>query len=387
MAQSTITPEAVGELALAAIEAVARPETWTDLCDRVAHEIDARAFFVIAYDLDTHAMPRVFGSSAIHSPAGVALSKAGRLGAGAEDGPLYEKIARQSPGRVMSEHDLYCLPEDEPLPSNPWRERMLSVTGGHARCLMKLNDVGPFLDCAAVHDRNVVSGHLSAISPIVYPILSRALATTRTVATLSKSYARLMSLFDRLDFGAAFCTPDGQVLAANPAFRCITSDCDGLNEMSGMIYGGEFGASAALRSMLATAARADAGPEGLTLTIPRRSSPLPLVLHAAPVSEKELGPATAVLLVALDPEDDRRLNTRGLAAFEVLTPSELEVCEFVIRGYETGTISTRRDTSRDTTRDHIKAATAKLSCRSRLDLLRLAMASSTPLRDNPLSAE
>jgi len=65
----------------------------------------------------------------------------------------------------------------------------------------------------------------------------------------------------------------------------------------------------------------------------------------------------------------------------VLTPSELEVCEYVIRGYETGAIATRRDTSKETTRDQIKAATAKLACRSRLDLLRLAMASHKPIRD------
>src|SRR6056297_2789096 len=100
MSQLRITPEAVGELALAAIDAVARPAAWIDLCDRFAQAIDARAFFVIAYDLEDQAMPRVYGSSAMHNPAGIALSKAAELGAGAEDGPLYEVIARQSPGCV-----------------------------------------------------------------------------------------------------------------------------------------------------------------------------------------------------------------------------------------------------------------------------------------------
>ena len=378
-----LTPETVTDLALLAIEAAARPPAWRALCDRLAEEAGARAFIVLAYDLQDHSMPRVFGSGAIHGPAGVALTEAAGRGEGAEDLPTYRALARQPPGQVMSEHDLRGTGMDGAPAVNCWRDRMLAITGGRDRSVMKLNDVGPFLDCVAVHDARPHDGPLpfAQLAPFVHPMLARTLETTRVVSALVESHDRLMSLFDRLEFGAAFCTPDGRVITANPAFRRAARKGGGVRETSHGLTADDPAGTDALHRLLAAAIRPTTPPEGLTLTLRRRSSRSPLVLSAAPIRDRDLGATTAILLIAIDPEDGTRLNARGLARLGVLSNAEIEVCDLLVRGFETTAIAERRGTQPETTRDQIKAAAAKLACRSRLDILRLAMVTATPVQE------
>ena len=377
-----LTPEAITDFAILAIEAAANPGSWHSLCDRIADEIGAKAFFVIAYDLQERSMPQVFSSSAFRCSAGRAIVQAEREGDGDEDLPIYRALECQSPGLVISEHDLADGRKRGAGIGNHWRDRMLGVTGGRDRSVMKLNDVGPFLDCVAVHDAvsHESSLPMAPFAPVLHPLLSRTLETTRIVTGLVESHERLMSLFDRLDFGAAFCTADGRVITANRAFRTILTGGGGLREAArGLEADGRSGTDS-LHGLIAAAARPMTLPERLTLALPRRYGRLPLVLFAAPARERDLGPANAVLLLAIDPEDKARLNANGLAALGVLTEAELEVCSLLVQGFETVAIAEQRDTRPDTTRDQIKAAAAKLSCRSRLDILRLAMATATPVR-------
>ena len=220
---------------------------------------------------------------------------------------------------------------------------------------------------------------MAAIAPVLFPLLARTIETARVVTALAASHARLMTLFDRLEFGAAFATPEGRVLTANGAFRRLLAERDGLREASGLLGTDDPAAMAALRGALAAALRPDAPPGRLTLTLPRREGRLPLVLRTAPVREPDLGPAMAVLVLVMDPEGEGRIDASGLAAFGVLSPAELEVCDLLVRGFETGAIAERRGTGLETARLQIKAAAAKLACRSRLDLVRLAMAARPPM--------
>lgn len=375
------TPEAIADLALAAIDASVRPESWRELCNRIAAGADARAFIVMAYDLNHHSIPQLLGSDAIHSPAAVALSDAARTGEGVEDLLIYQALSRQPAGKVISEFDLAPAPE-QLLAANPWRERMLAVTGGKARSVMKINDVGPYLDCVAIHDSFPHDGPLpmGRIAPLVFPIVARTLETMRIVSSLVESYDRLMALFDQLDFGAAFCTHDGKVVTSNRTFRFIAGERDGLWEVSHGLQTGAASDTQALLNLFTAAGKPDAGPGQLTLAIPRRSGRRPLVVRAVPTRNHDVSARSVVLLLVIDPEDTSRLNTRGLEALGVLTPAELQVCDLLVQGFDTAEISDHRSTSRDTTRDQIKAACSKLACRSRLDLLRLAMATSAPDR-------
>ncbi|MCA3486843.1 MAG: helix-turn-helix transcriptional regulator, partial [Rhodobacter sp.] len=110
---------------------------------------------------------------------------------------------------------------------------------------------------------------------------------------------------------------------------------------------------------------------------------LPYVVRGAPVRADRIdrkGGLLALLLV-LDPDDEGRVTARGLGALGILTRTELEVCELLVRGFSLTEIAQIRDKSPETIKDRSKSVIAKLVCRSRLDLVRLALATNPPLRD------
>ena len=381
MKASWLSPESVSDLAVAAIHATTDPQGWTRLCDLVADATDAAAFFVFAFNLEDRNMPSVFGSHTAFSPAVMEMAERARQGDGSEDAVLYEELARSEPGKVLGERDLYRLPSSKPLPKNSWRDKMLAATGGHRRSLIKINDLGPFLDAAALHEGPAAKGlPLEKLAPVLHPILSRTMETTRVVAALSESYDRLMTLFDRLDFGAAFCAADRRILTANRYLRSVIGDRDGLNEAFGKLVADTASGTEGLQKLVTDAIRPDTPPGLLTLSLTRRSGRLPLVVHVAPIQGRNVGLGATVLVLVVDPEDGSRLNTKGIASFGLLTPAELEVCDLLVRGFETREIADQRGTQIQTTRDQIKLVAEKLNCHSRLEILRLAMATSTSLR-------
>ena len=383
MSRGPVSYEVMAEIVLAAIDVAARPELWSVLCDRIAHEIGARAFMVFAYDLERPSVPQ-FHCSTIAGSHIVRLVSAFRAGEDVEDHPTYAALFRARPGAALQEGELLGLRPGAALPPNGWRDRVLAASGGRARSIMRVNDHGPFLDVAVAHEGDPFSAAppaLARLSPVLGRILLRTLESARVVAALTGTHARLMALFDRLDFGVAFLTSGGRVLTANAAFRNLVADRDGLRAASGEITADDPAGAAALRRLLADAARPDTAPERLTLALARRSERLPLVLRAAPVRQGDVSAGTAVLLLVMDPEDGGRLDASGLAAFGVLSRAELEVCSLLVRGFATPGIADRRGTGIETVRDQIKSATAKLACRSRLDLVRLAMASRAPVSE------
>ncbi|WP_170329825.1 helix-turn-helix transcriptional regulator [Ruegeria arenilitoris] len=190
-----------------------------------------------------------------------------------------------------------------------------------------------------------------------------------------------MDAFDALDFAVALCKADGRILVSNQAFKETAAERDSLTDHSGTVGAALPSETDALRSILRSALDTRASPEHLITSLRRRSGRLPVIAKAAPIRESEVAPATLALFVLIDPEDSHCLNVSGLEAFNLLSPAELEVCEHIIRGTTTEEIAQLRSTSLNTTRDQIKSSTAKLACKSRLDLVRLALSARPPIRN------
>jgi DNA-binding CsgD family transcriptional regulator len=76
--------------------------------------------------------------------------------------------------------------------------------------------------------------------------------------------------------------------------------------------------------------------------------------------------------------DSVMLDADGIGALGLLSPAEMEVCALALRGLTANAIADRRDTSPETARGQLKSAAAKLGCRTRLDMLRLAMETRPP---------
>ena len=375
-------PTALGELFSVAIDASARPEAWHELCDRIVDQHGAANFMVFEYDLRDHAAPVFHGSRATREELSP-FRRAFQEGDTAPDEKGYETLARTPAGLLLCEQELFGLPIEAPKPPNPWRDRLLKAVGAEGRYGMRLNDVGPFLDAAVYHawqENRATHAFLKAEAAILHPVLAKTLEATRTIRALTRSYSVLLDLFDRLDFAVAFCDAAGRVLLENRQFKSLVAERNGIRIASQMLAGETSGASARIATCIGAAFNGASAPAELSTLLPRRDDGAPLLLRVAPVRESEVGAgAMQAMVLVLDPDDTTRLTADGLAGFGLLSQAELDVCAHLIRGLGTEDIAEQRDTTLETARSQIKAAQQKLGCRSRLDLLRLAVVSSPPV--------
>lgn len=141
-----------------------------------------------------------------------------------------------------------------------------------------------------------------------------------------------MTLFDRLDFGVAFCRANGRILFANRSFTAMAADRDGTTDpgkVAGAVHEGDL---RALAAMHAGAPNPRTPHDRLVAAIRRRSGQLPLIVKAMPVRETDIRRSDTTRLIVLDPEDRTRLNALGLTAFGLLTEAEQEDFEMLVQG-------------------------------------------------------
>ncbi|WP_299503266.1 helix-turn-helix transcriptional regulator [uncultured Roseobacter sp.] len=351
---------------------------WQVPCDIIAKEMNATAFMVYEFDVETRSAPFFRGSSAIHNEIST-FRKVLEDGKAKEDEKGYQTILNAKPGVVLSERQLFRVSKHDPLPKNSYRDAMLAATGAVSRHAMRLNDSGPFADIAVSHDqRNTPDKqrNFKNYGSVLFPLLSKTLESARVFKSLASTYANLLNLFDVLHFGAVFCDERGRISLGNRRFHEMASEDDGFKVLGGSIVTSIPKAETALRNLLAASFSPNSPANELTLVLPRRSGKLPLIIRSLPVKERQLQKETAALLVCLDPQDRDQVNAKGLLEFDLLTDAEAEVCNLLIQGLTAREISERRSTSVETTRTQVKSTQAKLFCRNRLDLLRLAIATS-----------
>lgn len=372
------------ELVACIVEASYRPELWPSVCDRLIEQVGATAFMIFEYDFEKFGS-QIFHSSAdfsVHGRDVIEVTKSPHL-IPEEEMEGYTRFARKPAGSFYSEFELYDLQHDEFLPVNPFRDRVLAAGKSRSRTVAKLNYVGPWADVGALHMPQYgveISPDVRSFVNELIPILANSLESGRILRGLAESYSALLNAFDVLDFAVSLCRADGGILVANRTFEEMAAERDALSNNGGTVASVFPGETDDLRNIVRSALDLRARPEDLITSLHRRSGRLPLVAKAAPVRDVEVDRATLALLVVIDPEDQRRLNASGLEAFDLLSPAELDVCEHIIRGTATEDIAKLRSTSLHTTRGQIKSSSAKLACKSRLDLVRLALSTRPPVR-------
>jgi DNA-binding CsgD family transcriptional regulator len=368
-----------------AVDVVHRPDRWPELCDAVSEALDATAFMVFEFDFARFAAPVFRGSAAIVGAAPlVNATMRGDLPQVEREG--YARFASFPAGQLVGEYECYDLDHDRDLPPNPYRDAVLAVSGATARSVMRLNDIGPWIDVAALHlrcpaadlplaAREDAEGMLTAVA--------RSIEGARTLRGLNRSGGALIDAFDRLDFGAAVCEPAGRVILSNGTFRAMAADRDGLTDLGGIAGATHPADRAALAAALAAGPDPAAPPAQGLCRLSRRSGRLPLIARAVPLGRHEIGQAASVagpvvLLLVVDPEEEGRVDATGIAALDCLTPAELDVCALVVAGHPMPGIAAARGTSVVSATEQVKSALMKLACHSRTDILRLAMATRAP---------
>lgn len=372
--------EIVGDI----ISSVADRRCWEDVCDKITDRFGATGFMLFEYDLETHQSPRFSGSRRIREEVADYV-KAFSEGDAEEDAASYERLARLPAGILVPEHEILELEHDLDMPPNAFREASMLAAGSKSRSAARINDIGPWMDVAAlqmpIFAVDIPRQTFEEIN-FLLPLIGTAMESARIVSRLAGRFEMLMNAFDKLDFGLVFCSGAGQVILANRHFHDIALERDGVLVSGNTVSAHTFSDGIALQQMIASAASTEARPENLIMQVSRRSERRPMIAKAARVNLQDLGKnhSDTVMLLILDPEDETRIGISGIEAFGILSEAELEVCEMLLRGMPTDAIAEQRSTTLETTRSQIKSSRMKLSCLSRLDLLRLAIATSAPLK-------
>lgn len=367
-----------------AIDVTHRSEVWPDLCDALCEALGGTAFMVFEYEFIS------FKSPIFRASTGFVTDRTAHLLSATQEGRLpevemagYRRFSSFPPGRLYGEYECYDLEHDRDLPENPYRDAVLAVSGAGSRSVMRLNDIGPWSDVAALHLNGPAAEMPSEVreeAGFLLPILGRAIDAARALNGLSQINGALIDAFDNLDFGAAICDSSGRLMVSNAEFRAMAADRDGLTEVGG-IAGATHSSDRKLfldTLMASLDLRTSASLHLCRLS--RRSGRLPLIARAIPIRGAEIrGPREKlVLLLVVDPEASGRVTAEGLGALGVLSQAELDVCGMLVDGLSTTEIATRRGTSAQTATDQIKSSISKLACASRLDIVRLAMATRPP---------
>lgn len=369
------------EIAALAVEATTDPQKWTDICGRLGERSQALFALVFEFDPATHSAP-IF-----HTPPSLGAIESFvdlfRSGTAEDEPRSYEAMARQKVGVFLSEAELLGVPSDAEIPYNAFRDSYMPLIGGVTRGAAKLNDIGPYLDTISLHfayGSEDIDPNIRSDIALLGSVLGKALEAGRTFRALSHGFGALLDAFDQLDCGAAICEPDGRWLVANRAFHAMALEADAVSGQGGVVAAVSEKKRAALSRLIAEAARAESPSRDLVLALDRRSGALPIVVKAAPIRAREIGGrGTLSLLLFVDPEDRGRLSVEGIAAFGLLTPAEVELCELLVQGWPSEEIALRLDTTAETTAAQIESTMAKLLCSSRLDLVRLALTTRAPI--------
>lgn len=369
-----------------ALDAATQPERWDRLCDLIATRSELSAFFVYEYDPEAAQAPRMHYSEKMRHSEGQRILEILTHG---EPPPaeheLYLRLLDLPPHAQVFEQEMFGLDNEVGLPPNPLRDQVLSFTGGQRRFGGRLNEIGPFIDIAAGHTRRSIDSYGAEEREdfgLLFSVLGKSLEAGRVLRRLTSSYQRLLDLFDRLDFGVAFCEASGRVVTANACFRELAAEGDGLTAPHGVVCASNPEDRARLLRLVKAAGAPGSKGDALIMRLPRKSQRRPLVARVMAVQERQTGATGPLtLLLVLDPERRQMPRSDGLATFGLLSPAELEICDMLVQGCETRDIADHRSTTLETTRGQIKQLNAKLGCRHRLDLLRLAMMTSAPVQE------
>lgn len=336
------------------------------------------------YDLDQHKSPAFWGSKKV-TKGGSHIIKMMAQGEDKDDHSGYESLSRFPPGELVSEYEIYGVEHELDLPSNPHRDKTLAFLNSRSRNVARLNDIGPWIDIAALHmscyGADIPEGIVKRAN-FLFPIIGKAVETSRIIRNLSSHYGAILQIFDRLSVSAAICNHDLEVAISNRHFDERASERNWFSLMGSRLSVADVSAQTKLLNAIKAGHQTNSPANANIISMPCRDNSLPFLVKCISISDPDLGTDQShlSLLLMIDPQEQSHIDVSGIAAFELLSPAELEVCSYLVQGFSTDKIAEMRDTSLTTARNQIKSVIAKLGCSTRLDVTRVALVTTSPIK-------
>lgn len=372
-----------------ALDAAVDATRWHEVCDLMTEGFGLRSAAIGASDLIT-GVPQGLGLGRVIRDQWQDLFALMQEDGVLDQEAVYdEAILASNAHTLLSEWEMLKIARGSALPESRMRRFLKERIDMAERLGMKLNDYGPGHEVLILYtsqEKPQIKEAESGLITLTAPIISQSIRMMRVFDRLRERFNATLGALDHLGIGALLVDRKAQIIHSNAKASKILAAKDALfRDSRERLSAIQEPANRALRKACSDALATALG-EGIhaqsVLTVERRSGgPAYLVTVSAvadPLAELEPDFRSALVFV-VDPEDSDGLTAEGITAMGLLTEAENEVTQLLVRGASTKEIAERRQVAEETVRRQIKSVLAKLNCRSRSDVIRLALATRLPL--------
>jgi DNA-binding CsgD family transcriptional regulator/PAS domain-containing protein len=251
---------------------------------------------------------------------------------------------------------------------------------GMGAAILAVGDVPAWLVILREKARGPYSDEDLGLLRALLPHMSQALKLHGRISALEAERRGLADSLDRLPTGVLVLDAGGRVLFANRMARRIAGENDGLRIGRDGLSAALPRETAAVRRLVADAARTtngDGAHAGGELFLSRPSLRRPLVLAVHPLPRDELFPGlpgtSAVAVFVSDPDANGESDGAVLARLYGLTPAERRLTSALLTGDDLREISDTLGISYHTARSQMKSVFGKTGTRRQAELMRLLL--------------
>lgn len=376
--------EDIGGALLAIYDTATSPEHWPQALDAFARGIGSAGAILVA--VDNVGLP--FNIQQATSNFGLGAVQYYFENFGQYDEPVMSaRLAQTPPFELLRDCDVWG--DISSLDSRPDYKYLRDNFYVRRRAGVRLSQNKGWMDLLALQFASEwpdVSPSMQRNLQTLVPHLAKAVEINRTFSLLRQRYQAVLAALDHVAIGMCVVLSSGVVVVANREAQRIHDLDDGLSmSVAGTWRGltGDISAeiAAGVRSVGLTAAGEGGEREALLFAM-RKSGKRPFMLELAPLrdslAELERG-LSGVILMIVDPENQRDISTKRMAKLFTLTDAEASVCQHMIAGLSAPEIAEARGVSEGTVRSQFKSIYAKTGVHRRAELLRLAITVDPPI--------
>ncbi len=293
------------------------------------------------------------------------------------------------PGKVFREFEF--VPDRAAYETSEWIQYQLKHWGIYWCMSAQISTHGLWRDIISVnrlHDKGPHTDEEKADLQAMLPHLARAAELHVVLTSLERRYKAVLAVLDKLLVGLILLNNRGCLAVANNAARetCESSGCIAIGR-DGSLQARGAKNNEALQKLIAetgNTANAAGRSDGGSLMLPKHSGNGHVLIEAMPIrddgiSDREGIQGTALFLI--DPDCSRIISIAGLTHIFQLTNAEHAVASSLVNGASVNEIAEQRGASVETVRSQLKKVFLKTGTSSQLDLMRLAVKASPPIRD------
>ncbi|WP_027856782.1 helix-turn-helix transcriptional regulator [Marinobacterium jannaschii] len=362
-------------------QVILNPDDWEPMVDALNHEIGAYGINMWVGDRVLMDLQSFWASDKIRNSMDAYLHS-GFVDA---ERPLMQTLARitETTGLMeisefQQEHNRISEDKLDLAALGHWLKQNYGV---EERYISALNQHPSYYDCINIsfHNANSRKRQQSlATSRFFIPHLANLIAVSRPFLLLKARFNAVLEVLDRFHVGVFLLNNDGSLISHNQLAQEIASAQNGIRlDLKQRLVLSHETDNLRLQQTMTELLASPAQHRQVKLSAKKRSIQTPYLLELSPIYHQEI--PLGLLLIVIDPEDRKVIDTGAFSELFGLTQAEQQICQLLAEGYQARDISDIRHTGLETVRGQIKSIQAKTHTRERSELIRLALSINLPV--------